>query len=237
MRRLADVVDLVIAIRLARTVNARRVEVDGQRLNVATRDGEGTPLLLATGIGAQHRDVGAVRAPRSNGRPLIAFDAPGTGRSRGRVRVRMRALARLVSRLLDVLGHERVDALGYSFGGALVQELAHRDPERVRRLVLCATSPGLGSVPPKPVAGLLLADARALLPPGAVPADGAAHRGREDAPRSVTAGRAGRRAAGARPEPARLRVPALRDDGLEQPSVAAPPARARRWSSPATTTR
>ena len=57
----------------------------------------------------------------------------------------MRGLARLVSRLLDPLGHDRVDALGYSFGGALVQELAHRAPERVRRLVLCATAPGLGS--------------------------------------------------------------------------------------------
>ena len=40
--------------------------------------------------------------------------------------------------------------LGYSWGGALAQELAHRAPERVRRLVLCATAPGLGSFPPKP---------------------------------------------------------------------------------------
>jgi len=135
-------------------VKARLVDVDGQRLNVATRDGEGTPLLLATGIGA-HIEMWEPFARRLNGTPLIAFDAPGTGRSPA-APLRMHALARLVSRLLDVLGHDRVDALGYSFGGALVQELAHRDPDRVRRLVLCATAPGLGSVPPKPVAGLLL---------------------------------------------------------------------------------
>jgi pimeloyl-ACP methyl ester carboxylesterase len=47
--------------------------------------------------------------------------------------------------------------LGYSFGGALAQELAHRSPDRVRRLVLCATGPGLGGVPPKPLAALALA--------------------------------------------------------------------------------
>jgi poly(3-hydroxyalkanoate) depolymerase len=135
-------------------VKSRLVEVDGQRLNVATRDGEGTPLLLATGIGA-HIEMWGPFARRLNGRPLIAFDAPGTGRSPA-APLRMRGLARLVSRLLDGLGYDRVDALGYSFGGALVQEFAHRHPERLRRLVLCATTPGLGSVPPKPVAGLLL---------------------------------------------------------------------------------
>lgn len=49
------------------------------------------------------------------------------------------------------------DVLGYSFGGALAQELARRAPERVRRLVLCATAPGLGGSPPRPLAALMLA--------------------------------------------------------------------------------
>ena len=48
------------------------------------------------------------------------------------------------------------DVLGVSFGGALAQELAFRHPERVRRLILCATSPGLIAVPPKPLPALLL---------------------------------------------------------------------------------
>jgi pimeloyl-ACP methyl ester carboxylesterase len=58
---------------------------------------------------------------------------------------------------MDVLALERADVLGYSFGGALAQELARRAPDRVGRLVLCATSPGLGGIPPKPMAALMLA--------------------------------------------------------------------------------
>ena len=47
--------------------------------------------------------------------------------------------------------------LGHSFGGGLAKELAYRAPERVRRLVLCATWPGLGGTPPRPMAALMLA--------------------------------------------------------------------------------
>ena len=46
--------------------------------------------------------------------------------------------------------------LGYSFGGALALELARRAPDRVRRLALCAATPGLGGSPPRPLAALML---------------------------------------------------------------------------------
>src|ERR671935_552866 len=69
----------------------------------------------------------------------------------------MGGLAGVVRALLDELELERVDVLGYSWGGGLAQELARRAPDRVRRLVLCATGPGLGGVPPRPLAALMLA--------------------------------------------------------------------------------
>src|SRR2546423_12027055 len=62
----------------------------------------------------------------------------------------MRGIAGTVARLLDRLGLERVDVLGVSWGGALAQELARPHPDRVRRLVLAATSPGLIAVPGDP---------------------------------------------------------------------------------------
>jgi poly(3-hydroxyalkanoate) depolymerase len=68
----------------------------------------------------------------------------------------MPGLARIVRDLLDELGHDEVDVLGVSFGGALAQQLAHQYPERVRRLILCATSAGIVMVPPRPVPALFL---------------------------------------------------------------------------------
>ena len=128
----------------------------GLRLRVG-RHGAGRPLLLITGIGA-HLDMWAPFARLVGDRELIAFDPPGAGLSqRPRLPLRMSGLARVVSALLDTLGLERVDVLGYSFGGALAQELAHRAPDRVRRLVLCATAPGLGGSPPRPLAAVMLA--------------------------------------------------------------------------------
>jgi poly(3-hydroxyalkanoate) depolymerase len=132
------------------------VDVNGLGLRVAERPGDGTPLLLVMGIGA-HLDMWGPLERQLDGCHVIAFDAPGTGESdRPRRPPRMSGLARIVVALLDVLGHDVVDVLGVSFGGALAQELALRHPERIRRLVLCATSPGLIAVPPKPLPALLL---------------------------------------------------------------------------------
>jgi poly(3-hydroxyalkanoate) depolymerase len=136
--------------------NATFVKAGGLRLRVA-REGEGHPLLLITGIGA-NLDMWAPLVKLMPERELIAFDPPGAGLSqRPRVPLRMRQLAGVARELLDVLGLERVDVLGYSFGGGLTQELAYRAPDRVRRIVLCATAVGMGGIPPKPVAALMLA--------------------------------------------------------------------------------
>jgi poly(3-hydroxyoctanoate) depolymerase len=129
------------------------VPVDGLALRVM-RTGSGLPVLLVNGLGAA-AETWAPLAASLTGLELVAVDLPGTGRTPPLLRpLRMAGLARIVSRLLDVLGHERIDVLGYSFGGVVAQELAWRAPERVSRLVLCATSPGVGSLPPMSLSGL-----------------------------------------------------------------------------------
>lgn len=130
--------------------------VGGQRLRVGERGDGGTPLLLLNGIGA-HVDMWGPLERLIDGRRVIAFDPPGAGQSpRTRLPRRMSGLAQIVVDLLDELQLEQVDVLGVSFGGALAQELAHRHPARVRRLILCATSAGFVCVPPKPLPALML---------------------------------------------------------------------------------
>jgi pimeloyl-ACP methyl ester carboxylesterase len=132
------------------------VSAGGLRWRV-TRAGAGRPLLLITGIGA-HVDMWRPFFDVAGGRELVAFDPPGAGRSERTPRpLRMPALARLVTELMDALELPQADVLGYSWGGGLAQELAYRHPDRVRRLVLCATGPGIGGVPPRPLAALALA--------------------------------------------------------------------------------
>ena len=122
------------------------VEAAGAR--VLVRDtGRGTPIVLIHGLGSHT----GMWAPVERAWPdlrLVSFDAPGVGKSPARMPPpSIGGLARLVVQLLDRLGLEQVDVLGYSLGGTVAQTVARRAPGRVRPLVLVATGPGWGCVP------------------------------------------------------------------------------------------
>ena len=88
------------------------------------------------------------REGRPSEREILIFDVPGIGRSEMSWRPRrFSGLARLANKLLDRLGYQRVDVVGVSWGGALAQQFARQYPDRCRRLVLAATSPGAVMVP------------------------------------------------------------------------------------------
>lgn len=121
----------------------RRLRVEGLDLNVR-EVGEGRPLLLINGIGA-HTAMWAPVERKLLATRLISYDSPGAGHSPLAWPLpTMGALADLAAGLLDRLGYDRVDVLGYSFGGAVAQQLARRHPGKVRRMVLAATMPGWG---------------------------------------------------------------------------------------------
>jgi pimeloyl-ACP methyl ester carboxylesterase len=85
------------------------------------------------------------------GRTLIMFDFPGTGRSGPSwLPPTMGNNALLVRMLIRKLGYQRLDVLGYSWGGVLAQHLAIQHPNVVRRLVLTSTTVGLGGRPGGP---------------------------------------------------------------------------------------
>ena len=58
----------------------------------------------------------------------------------------------MLGRLLGTLGlgGEGIDVLGLSWGGALAQQFAVRNPRRCRRLILASTGFGIGMVPGRP---------------------------------------------------------------------------------------
>jgi poly(3-hydroxyalkanoate) depolymerase len=141
------------------------LDVGGVSLRVSV-EGRGRPLLLINGIGASLELFAPLRQALG-ATQTIAVDMPGSGGSPATILPRsFRGLARLVVRLLDVLGYERVDVLGVSWGGGLAQELARRHPTRVRRLVLAATSVGWGMIPGDPRALWVLATPRRYYSPG-----------------------------------------------------------------------
>lgn len=124
------------------------VEPDGGTVRVAIR-GQGPLLLMINGLGAHIDTWAPLTRELARTRRLIQFDAPGAGQSPPLPRpMRMSGLAGIVVKLLDELEIAEIDVLGYSWGGALAQQLAHDHPDRVRRLILVSTLPGAGGRPP-----------------------------------------------------------------------------------------
>jgi pimeloyl-ACP methyl ester carboxylesterase len=72
---------------------------------------------------------------------VIAFDNRGVGATGGRVPTDIEQMAADAIAFIRALGHEEVDLLGFSLGGAVAQMVALQAPELVRRLVLTGTGP------------------------------------------------------------------------------------------------
>ena len=121
------------------------IQWHGHQVCVSER-GDGKPLLLVPGIGCS-ADMWLPFMEHFPRRRLISFDAPGAGRSSTPLcPVPVAALSALAVAVLDDRGVESADVIGFSYGGAIAQQLAYDYPERVGRLVLAATNCGLGSL-------------------------------------------------------------------------------------------
>jgi poly(3-hydroxyoctanoate) depolymerase len=118
----------------------------GQRVHMSVT-GDGEPLLLMAGLGAS-TEMWAPFVKHFPRNQIIRFDAPGTGRSTTPpFPIPVAALAGLVDAVLEAAGVDSADVVGFSYGGAVAQQFAFEHPQRVRRLVLAATTCGLLGVP------------------------------------------------------------------------------------------
>jgi poly(3-hydroxyoctanoate) depolymerase len=119
----------------------------GHRVHVKVTGQGHPPLLLITGLGGS-TDQWTAFAQQFQHRCVIRFDVPGMGLSSATYTpIPVAAVAELAVAVLDALKVECADVVGYSYGGAVAQQLAFEHPERVCRLVLAATNCGVGAVP------------------------------------------------------------------------------------------
>lgn len=130
------------------SVSARTFALRIRGLRIAARiSGSGDPVMLLNGMSRPMRSWSSF-ADELRGRTVITFDAPGVGASQTPViPYSMPTLSHLAARVLDALGIEKADIVGFSHGGAVAQQFAIDHPARVDRLVLLSTSCGVGAVP------------------------------------------------------------------------------------------
>jgi pimeloyl-ACP methyl ester carboxylesterase len=110
--------------------------VDGVSLDlaVASRTGEGAPVVFLHGFGGTKEDYAdAALHPALAGRPLIAYDAPGCGESTcaDLSAVSIPFLVATAAAVLAAVGVDRFHVVGHSMGGLTALLLADQQPEWV----------------------------------------------------------------------------------------------------------
>jgi pimeloyl-ACP methyl ester carboxylesterase len=112
------------------------VTVDGVDLDlaVASRAGDGVPVVFLHGFGGTKEDYAdAALHPALAGRPLLAYDAPGCGESTcgDLSAVSIPFLVATAEAVLAARGVDRFHLVGHSMGGLTALLLADRQPGRV----------------------------------------------------------------------------------------------------------
>ena len=117
--------------------------VNGLRMYYEVR-GTGRPLvLLHGGLMTIETSFGPLLPVLAAGRQVIAAELQGHGRTADIDRdLDLRYLADDVAALLDHLGTDQADVLGFSLGGGAALQLALDHPGRVGRLILVSVSYG-----------------------------------------------------------------------------------------------
>ena len=72
---------------------------------------------------------------------VIVVDLPGVGASQGKVAPTIPGMAEQTIAFIQALGYDKINLLGLSMGGMIVQEIIRIKPNLVNRLILAGTGP------------------------------------------------------------------------------------------------
>ena len=115
------------------------ITVDGSIIHYETA-GDGPPLFLLHGIGSNSRSWRRQLAGLSNEFTVIAWDAPGYGKSSDPAgEPSMNFYADRLHALIATLRLDRIFLLGHSTGGVVAQAFYRAHADSVRALILCDT--------------------------------------------------------------------------------------------------
>jgi pimeloyl-ACP methyl ester carboxylesterase len=119
-----------------------KLRVDGAEI-AYRRIGTGRPLVVLNGFAATSADWDPLFIDRlASSSELILIDNRGIGHSSDDGHFfDITKLADDVARVVEMLGIERANVLGWSMGGFIAQALALQHPGHINRLILLSTAP------------------------------------------------------------------------------------------------
>lgn len=122
-------------------------DVNGIRLYYETH-GAGRPLILLHGGLGSGEMFGPVLPALAAGHQVIAVDLQGHGRTADIDRpIDIRLMAEDIAALIDHLGLEKPDLMGYSLGGGVAMPTAFKYPDKIRKLVAVSVNIRRDAIP------------------------------------------------------------------------------------------
>jgi pimeloyl-ACP methyl ester carboxylesterase len=138
------------------TINGQGIgeyaHVNGLKLYYETH-GTGRPLILLHGGLMRGELFGPVIPMLAQHHQVITPDLQGHGRTADIERpIDLKLMADDISALIDLLGLEKPDVLGYSLGGGVALQTAVKYPAKIRRLVVVSANITRDAIPPEMLA-------------------------------------------------------------------------------------
>jgi pimeloyl-ACP methyl ester carboxylesterase len=120
-----------------------KVKVNGVGIAYEVR-GQGEPLVMIQGLGSPRIGWFFQKSAFSRHFRVVMMDNRGVGKSdKPTDAYTVRDMADDVMGLMDHLGIDKAHIMGASMGGMIAQEIAINYPDRVNKLVLVCTTPGI----------------------------------------------------------------------------------------------